>query len=557
MIAKHLSGDLDYKGVCMILKKDGSLIKKFSVALCLSLVLNCIFVPRVYAADAATYRTGLAPLETLVAAVVIGSGIVAGQSQQAVNALVNSVSKIIKDNTVRKEEEDPAFESPYRVIQGGGGSGSDPTPEEPNNNNKNGRWFGVVGASSLGSALLFEKGAVEEIMQTIKEQNGYNSVTSDIGIVSADDFKTQSSSGQIALQLANLGGSALSQFNDFLNSSYWDSAPFDKNNCWFAVATFVPHILQGEFPSMQIVVMEKSDDVKFLRLKNRLSYYTYSDNNGSLSYYGFANATSDYDNPYFLDAYEVNTSVKQQSVAIRSRDASSSFSFDAGNIVNSNHVVLNPPNSYKYAYCGYKWVHQNDWGFTNNVYNSNQTFNTNFPDWLQESITLLGKQIDAVNLGLQNLSKINWATTQPQIQTAAASDAAVSQAINNWENPGNIPEPEPEPNPNPDPDPEPEPQPVPEPVPDNEYLGNFLLPESITTKFPFCIPFDVARCLRLFSTSAREAPRWECNLGYGSSTYHVVIDLSVFNDVADFIRPLEYILFLVGLAVGTRALIRG
>ena len=120
------------------------------------------------------------------------------------------------------------------------------------------------------------------------------------------------------------------------------------------------------------------------------------------------------------------------------------------------------------------------------------------------------------------------------------------------------PDPDPTPGPiDPTPDPDPDPQPVPEPVPNDEYLSNFLLPESITTKFPFCIPFDVVRCLRLFSVSSREAPRWETDLSYGSSSYHVVIDLSMFNDIADFIRPLEYILFLVGLAVGTRALIRG
>ena len=72
-------------------KKFGLLFKEFSIVLCMSLLFNCLFAPRVYAADAATYRTGLAPLETLVAAVVIGSGIVAGQSQQAVDALVSSI----------------------------------------------------------------------------------------------------------------------------------------------------------------------------------------------------------------------------------------------------------------------------------------------------------------------------------------------------------------------------------------------------------------------------------------------------------------------------------
>ena len=551
MIAKLLSGDLDYKGVCMILKKDGSLIKKFSVVLCLSLVLNCIFVPRVYAADAATYRTGLAPLETLVAAVVIGSGIVAGQSQQAVDALVSSVSKVIKDNTVRKAEEDPAFETPYRVIQGGG-SGSDPTPEEPNDNNKNGRWFGIVGASSLGSALLFEKGAIEEIMQTIKNQNGYNSSYAPLGVFSASDMISTSNASNISLQLANYSNNAVSQFDKFLHSDFWNNKDFTPDDCLFSVGVRVANIFSTSvsFPEVNVNVMVNNGSIDSVRLTgNPFANGFFTNSIGSLSY--IYCTTHKYD-PVFLDSNLSSPNIREFFVNIPANNGNFSYSAGPANYVQSYKTF---GNSNEYAYAGYKWLVQNPWTFTNNVYNPDQTFTVNFPDWVQQSITLLGKQIDAVNLGLQNLSKINWAQTQPQIQTSPASDAAVSQAVNNWENPGNIPEPEP--NPNPDPDPDPEPQPVPEPVPNDEYLGNFLLPESITTKFPFCIPFDVARCLRLFSISSREAPRWECDLGYGSSSYHVVIDLSVFNDVADFIRPLEYILFLVGLAVGTRALIRG
>lgn len=500
------------KGV--IMKRLNRRLKCFFLALLIAFDIPLMGYTSALAADAATYRTGLAPMEALVAAVVIGSGIVAGQSQQAVNALVNSVSKIIKDNTVRKAEEDPAFESPYRVIQGGGDSGFDPTPEEPNNNNKNGRWFGVVGASALGSSLLFEKGAVEEIMQTIKNQNGYNSTVSDIGIVSADDFKTQSTSGQIALQLANLGAPALGQFNAFLNSSYWNNSAFDKNNCWFAVLVDVSSLLQGNYPKMRITILEKSDDVKYLRLKNRLSYYTYTQDNQSISFYGIASGTSSNDNPAFLDEYEVNCPVKQQVVELQNRNSSGQLVYDAYSVMNSNLVnLINMNSASREAYCGYKWVHHNDWGFTNNIYNSNQTFNVNFPDWLQDSITLLGKQIDAVNLGLQNLSKINWAQTQQQIQTAAASDAAVSQAINNWENPGNIPEPEPQPQP--DPEPEPEPDPGDEPAHEDavndsaESVYNWVtqkitLPAGIFEKIPFSIPYDLYLLLRsMFPTSSR------------------------------------------------------
>ena len=494
------------------MKRFNRRLKSFLLALLIALDIPLMGYTTALAADAATYRTGLAPLETLVAAVVIGSGIVAGQSQQAVNALVNSVSSIIKDNTVRKQEEDPAFESPYRVIQGGE-SGSDPTPEEPNNNNKNGRWFGVVGASALGSSLLFERGAVEDIMKTIQQQNGYNSTVSDIGIVSADDFKTQSTFGQIALQLANLGAPALGQFNAFLNSSFWDSSEFDKNNCWFAVSCEVSSILDGNFPAMRIVLINKSDDVKFLRLKNRLTFYTYANNNGSLSYYGFLRGTSTSDNPNFLNEYEVNTPVRQQSISIPSRNSSAAFSYTPSTPVNSQSVILGSAvNDFTMcAYCGYKWIHKNDWTFTNNVYNQNQTFNVNFPDWLQQSIILLGKQIDAVNLGLQNLSKINWATTQPQIQTAPASDAAVSQAVNNWENPANIPEPEPNPNPDPDPEPNPEEEPAHETAVTEgaESIYNWVtekitLPNGIFEKIPFSIPYDLYLLLRsMFPTSNR------------------------------------------------------
>lgn len=531
-------------------KKYGLLFEKFCFVLCLSLVFNCVFVPRSYAADAATYRTGLAPLETLVAAVVIGSGIVAGQSQQAVNALVTAVSNAVKDNTVRKAEEDPAFESPYRVIQGGG---SDPTPEEPNNNNKNGRWFGIVGASSLGSALLFEKGAVEEIMETIKQKNGYNSSYAPLGVFSASDLLSTANASGIALQLANYSNNAVSQFDKFLHSDFWTKNNLDPNDCLFSLAVRISDLFtqyDNVYPNIRVNVMVNNGKIDSVHLTgNPFANGFFTNSYGSLSY---IYSTSNQYNPLFLDSNLSPVNVKMFFVNLQGNTGNFTYSASSASYVQS-YQLFDSGNGY--AYAGYKWLVQNPWTFTNNVYNPDQTFTVNFPDWLQQSITLLGKQIDAVNLGLQNLSKINWAQTQPQIQSAPASEAAVSQAVNNWENPGNIPEPEPEPNP--DPDPEPEPQPVPEPVPNDEYLGNFLLPETITTKFPFCIPFDVARCLRLFSTSAREAPRWECDLGYGSSTYHVVIDLSMFNDVANFIRPLEYILFLVGLAVGTRALIRG
>lgn len=494
-------------------------MKAFLLSLLISLDIPLIGYTSALAADAATYRTGLAPLETLVAAVVIGSGIVAGQSQQAVNALVTAVSNAVKDNTIRKTQEDPAFESPYRVIQGGG-SGSDPTPEEPNNNNKNGRWFGIVGASSLGSALMFEKGAVEEIMQTIKDKNGYNSITSHTGIVSADALKTQSTSGQISLQLANISNSAVSQFDSFLHSDYFTSNGYSIDDFLYFVNVNMNNVNDLLYPELSINMIKKNDLLKNVVLRdNTFGYQVFNGSNVSLSYYYIARPSGGFD---FLNENNVSLNLATSKIYVKFRNGNDPFSYKVlRNAANTSGISLYPfgelginvDQGQRYAYCGYKWAERNDWTFTNNVYNQNQTFNVNFPDWLQQSITLLGKQIDAVNLGLQNLSKINWATTQPQIQTAAASDAAVSQAINNWENPGNIPEPEP--NPNPDPEPEPEPDPETEPAHENavtegaESIFDWVtqkitLPNGIFEKIPFSIPYDLYLLLRsMFPTSNR------------------------------------------------------
>ena len=468
------------------------------------------------AADAATYRTGLAPLETLVAAVVIGSGIVAGQSQQAVNALVNSVSKIIKDNTVRKQEEDPAFESPYRVIQGGG-SGSDPTPEEPNNNNRNGRWFGLVGASSLGSALLFEKGAVEEIMRTLQQQNAYNPLLYQTGFVSPEKLNSTANLSNVSLQLANISNSALGQFDQFIHSDTWLNQGVSADECYFCVTVNLPDIYASYpyYPALNISIYHapQNQTVGGLNItKNVYSYGTFSNNYGSLNRY-YSNGQTN--GIQFLNNDRVPLNMETWGYYVPTRNSSSSISISGGKNSNSPYYNVNvrvggftDANS---AICGYIGATESPFQYTNNVYNQNQTFNVNFPDWLQQSITLLGKQIDAVNLGLQNLSKINWAQTQQQIQTAPATDAAVSQAINNWENPGNIPEPEPNPDPDPDPDPSPEEEPAHEAaVTDGaESIYNWVsqkitLPSGIFEKIPFSIPYDLYLLLRsMFPTSNR------------------------------------------------------
>ena len=329
----------------------------------------------------------------------------------------------------------------------------------------------------------------------------------------------------------------------------------DKDKLIYAVC-FPPANLANKsnnYPPLSVSCVDSSKFNK-IRLDYSLGFNTITSEETSYSYaysYSFYYLTS-WNVFKLLNSDGASVSCPIGKFIISERNTSSSpnvtTNSNQSNIFSASNLAYFQ-NSY-IAYCGYKWTNENPIQFTQNVYHVNMSFDENFQNWLQGQIQGLGGQlIDAVRLGLTSVSP-SWNPNQEQIQAGTSPSNVIYQFINNYENPENIPD-------DPEPDPEPTPEPAPEPVPDNEYLGNFLLPEFITTKFPFCIPFDVARCLRLFSTSDREAPRWECDLGYGSSTYHVVIDLSMFNDIASFIRPLEYLVFLVGLAIGTRSLIRG
>ena len=75
--------------------------------------------------------------------------------------------------------------------------------------------------------------------------------------------------------------------------------------------------------------------------------------------------------------------------------------------------------------------------------------------------------------------------------------------------------------------------------------------------FPFCIPFDLYAFLSCLN-AAPVAPviSWELALPGGGS-YPIEIDLSPFNSVAQLLRRLQLLLFIVGLAIKTRDLIKG
>ena len=125
--------------------------------------------------------------------------------------------------------------------------------------------------------------------------------------------------------------------------------------------------------------------------------------------------------------------------------------------------------------------------------------------------------------------------------------------MNNLKNePINKPEPSPEPNP--DPSPEPSPEPNPEPG-ENEDNGKFTA--DLKTLFPFCIPFDLVDCFKLFNAEP-ETPRIEVPMHFGiiDVDYTWVIDLKDFDSVAVICRSMFLILFLIGLALATSKVIK-
>lgn len=88
-----------------------------------------------------------------------------------------------------------------------------------------------------------------------------------------------------------------------------------------------------------------------------------------------------------------------------------------------------------------------------------------------------------------------------------------------------------------------------------EDPGQFAL--DLSEVFPFCIPFDLYDFLSLLNADP-VAPviDWEIALPGGGS-YPLQIDLSAFDSVAQLLRRLELLLFIVALGIKTRDLIKG
>lgn len=92
--------------------------------------------------------------------------------------------------------------------------------------------------------------------------------------------------------------------------------------------------------------------------------------------------------------------------------------------------------------------------------------------------------------------------------------------------------------------------------PDDTDKSNFT--RDLRLVFPFCIPFDLVDCIRLFSAEP-ETPKIDFPIHFPivNVDYTFTIDLKEFDGVAMVCRSMFLILFIVGLVLATRPLIRG
>lgn len=86
--------------------------------------------------------------------------------------------------------------------------------------------------------------------------------------------------------------------------------------------------------------------------------------------------------------------------------------------------------------------------------------------------------------------------------------------------------------------------------------SDLSLPKLIITKFPFCIPFDIANMIGLLEAEPK-APVFKMPLKIGTVVNEeITLDLDQFSDVIRIIRWGELILFVAGLALVTRNYIK-
>lgn len=92
-------------------------------------------------------------------------------------------------------------------------------------------------------------------------------------------------------------------------------------------------------------------------------------------------------------------------------------------------------------------------------------------------------------------------------------------------------------------------------------MQNFIV-DGLAELFPFCLPFDFIDFINVLCAEP-QAPKIDFPIRYPTgisswNTYMIEVDLSVFDGVAEIMRDVECLLFIIGLALITRSyMIRG
>ena len=142
-----------------------------------------------------------------------------------------------------------------------------------------------------------------------------------------------------------------------------------------------------------------------------------------------------------------------------------------------------------------------------------------------------------------SLAPIYLPATLPEVSIKPDADVAVSPSIDI----------DPGVNPNPDPDPSASPTPLP-----GGGLSYTKPVVDLSKFFPFCIPFDLIHLVQALDADP-VAPKWTLKLEPPQFPveWEVTLDLSQFESLAKIFRTGETLLFVVGLILITRGIIKG
>lgn len=462
------------------------------------LIMNVpvIGVLNVSAAEAFAYQDALIPIEAFATAIAIGSGIVASQSQAAMDGASEMLRKAVA-NMKAKACLDSNTE--FRVIDGG-----KPRKPQKGDDKNNRKWFTIAAGSVATGSLIAGLKASREMMQEIYEQNGFEKVNKITNMVSIADVSEYMSFSYIKRQAIDSHYPGIVTQINHIEDKINKTSHFNLSDYYYSLS--YQFYSDGYYPDVELLCFKKSDVEYFNPTSFTLKHYKFTSNSINYSSYypdpgyigNFLNADNVYSNVgpviYFLSGH---------------------YHYGGTPTVLKGNFVNDAYYSYAFSNSGSPFVPFGfiggtiaNYDFTNQIYNNSQSQQANFPDWLQQSIETLNGNLTGLNLAINNLQlPQTWNDTQKNIQTGTAPANVINQYINNWSNPEQAPDPEPEPDPGPNPDPDPEPEPGQQPAAEAavEEAGQGLfdwsmskvkLPDGFFDKLPFSIPYDIYLLLK-------------------------------------------------------------